>query len=143
MHSAPGVHWILGGLMLQSALDGSGDGGVSMESEAPLSREAAPAPHAAPAAASPQATRVADDGRLRACQVPGCKSAPMAARTYLGRCRLCVPHMRADEVQLESGGELLRFCQKCVAPRGPRAPEYRCPQSCFGFVAPTRSILLA
>ena len=110
MHVAPGAHWVMRGLLLQSALDGSGSGG---ESEALPSPDAPPAPHTA--TALPQAARAADDDRLRLCQVPGCKSAPLAARSYLGRCRLCVPHMRADEVQL--GGELLRFCQKCVARR--------------------------
>ena len=110
MHVAPGAHWVMRGLLLQSALDGSGSGG---ESEAPPSPDALPAPHAE--MALPQAARVFDDDRLRLCQVPGCESAPMAARSYLGRCRLCVPHMRADEVQL--GDELLRFCQKCVARR--------------------------
>jgi hypothetical protein len=97
MHVAPGAHWVMRGLLLQSALDGSAGGS---ESEAPPSHNSAPTPAMVP----PQAARVLDDDRLRMCQVPGCDSAPLAARSYLGRCRLCVPHMRADEVHL--GGEL-------------------------------------
>ena len=124
MHVAPGAHWLMRGLLLQSALDGS------ERSSAPPSPDAAPAPHAAEpsAAASRQAARALDDDRLRACQVPGCESAPMAARSYLGRCRVCIPHMRADEVLM--GGELLRFCQKCVRiallkRKGPRAAQHQ------------------
>jgi hypothetical protein len=120
MHVAPGAHWVTG-LLLQSTIDGSGSGG---ESEAPPSPDAPPAPHTA--TALPQAARAADDDRLRLCQVPGCESAPLVARSYLGRCRLCVPHMRADEVQL--GGELLRFCQKCVARR-----KETCARSALGW----------
>jgi hypothetical protein len=53
-----------------------------------------------------------DVSRLRRCQVPGCCSSPAEPRSYAGRCRLCVTHMRADTVEL--GAQLLRFCQKCV-----------------------------
>ena len=49
---------------------------------------------------------------LRRCQVPLCTAQPLSARTYTGRCRLCVTHMRADVVEL--GGQRLRFCQKRV-----------------------------
>jgi hypothetical protein len=118
MHAASSVHFAFDGMLLESARDGRGGG--SARDEALLSsHHATPDPHASPrgadeplAAVSPQAARASDDGQLRSCQVPGCSSEPFHPRSYLGRCRLCVLHIRADTVQV--GDELLRFCQKCV-----------------------------
>jgi hypothetical protein len=47
---------------------------------------------------------------LRFCQVVACTAPGVGARTYPGRCRLCLPHMRADVVEID--GQQLRFCQK-------------------------------
>ena len=82
----------------------------------PRAAEAALTPTRSPARAAAMVPR-SDGGasRLRPCQVAGCVSAPAEPRSYAGRCRLCVTHMRADTVQL--GDDLLRFCQKCVRGR--------------------------
>lgn len=112
MHAAPGVHWVL----LQSAQGGSSLDDVTTvgdDKAHPAAPRGGAAEAPAAAAVTPSPPRAVEESRLRYCQVPGCGSAPQEARTYVGRCRLCVPHMRADTVQL--GAELFRFCQKCGA----------------------------
>jgi hypothetical protein len=81
------------------------------------SRRAGSAAFGAPTASAAVSTRCVDGvpkggQALRHCQVPGCVSPGAEPRSYLGRCRLCLLHMRAETVDL--GGTLLRFCQKYV-----------------------------
>ena len=68
-------------------------------------------PSASAATSSRRSDGVPPGGQaLRYCQVPGCASPGAEPRSYLGRCRLCMSHMKAETLDL--GGELLRFCQK-------------------------------
>ena len=78
------------------------------------SAAASPPPRAKGSAGEQEADGAHGVLQWRPCQVPGCSSEPLNARTYLGRCRLCLPHMRADTVELN--GQLVRFCQKCACP---------------------------